>query len=94
MADLFERTGLEQDTGLLKQRWGQDGSTVVNIAGQETGDGTLRTVTAGKTLYLSDISIVNAGGNASFNLRDGNGGPIRFTGSFPATVGVSIQGFF
>ena len=53
MANLFTPTGLEQDTGLLKERWAQDGSTLITVQNTVTTAGSaLYTVTAGKTFYL------------------------------------------
>lgn len=77
---LFPRTGLEQDTGLLRERWGQDGSALVTIAKVSGTDETLYTVTAGKTLYISSILYVGqATAPTSASLKDGgSGGTLKF----------------
>jgi len=80
---LFRPSGLEQDTGLLKERWAQDGSTLVNAAvfvDASPNNLTVYTVTAGKRLYVNYISAVD--GSSDFNgvLKDGgSGGTIKFS---------------
>lgn len=77
---LFEHTGLEQDTGLLSERWGQEGSEVINTSTSTSSDVTLRTVTAGKVFYVTTVFVsVIGGGSGNFDLRDGGlGGSVRF----------------
>ena len=60
---LFERGGLEQDTGLLKQRWAQDGSKLFNGDFGITSSDIVYTVTAGKILYIQTITIFNESAN-------------------------------
>jgi hypothetical protein len=59
LADLFQKTGLEQDTGLLKERWDQDGSTYVTATDTfnfgTPSDQTIHTTTAGKTFYAKQL---------------------------------------
>ena len=72
---LFERGGLENDTGLLKERWGQDGSELVNLVYSGHVDTTLHTVTAGKRLFIKTITVTNGSttsGGAS--VKDGGSG--------------------
>lgn len=54
---LFKQSGLEQDTGLLKDRWAQDGSDIKVLTHNGTASGTVYTVTAGKRLYVNSIYI-------------------------------------
>ncbi len=68
---LFERGGLQQDTGLLRERWNQEGVTgksafvsVFNAAA------TLMTVTAGKSFYMKSISFY-CDNIATRTMRDG-----------------------
>ena len=69
---LFERSGLQQDTGLLRERWNQEGSTITD--GTATHDGassteTILTVSAGKTFYCKLILFTNgATSGAAINL--------------------------
>lgn len=57
MPNLFNRTGLEQTTGEIPERWKQDGSTLQTSAAQFIATaGTLLTVTAGKTFYMTNIT--------------------------------------
>lgn len=76
MADLFKRTGLEQDTGLLRERWDQEGSESMSATGSVTTTAsptTLLTVTAGYVFYCKAI-VVNsdeaAGTPAGVTIRD------------------------
>jgi len=90
MSKLFEDKGLPQDTGILGQRWQQDGSTPVNIS--ESGgdaDDTWYTVTTGKTLYIESITITtrDASGDVVV-LDDGSGGTTRLQAQQQATAGV------
>lgn len=72
MTNLFDRGGLQQDTGLIKERWGQDGSVIVNIADSFASDRTLYTVTAGKVFYCTTAQIAqnNTTSGGGF-IRDG-----------------------
>ena len=57
--DLFQRTGLEQDTGILSERWGQEGSDLISPFGSfdliGSGFETIYTVTTGKIFYVKTI---------------------------------------
>jgi len=76
--NLFDRGGLQQETGLLRERWGQDGSNLVSAGDLITND-TLITVSAGKTLFISQVTFSGRGTSQTMNLRDGGiGGDIRF----------------
>jgi len=73
MRNIFPRRGLEQETGLLSERWGQDGSTLLNLFELTlTADTTMHTVTAGKTAYINQIivSVVSATASDGLTIRD------------------------
>lgn len=79
MSNLFKRGYLEQETGKLKPRYLQDGSTIVNDSGNFTADYTAVTVTAGKTLYITDVTLQTiTNSNGSITLQDGSGGVTVF----------------
>jgi len=62
MADLFQRGGLENDTGLLRERWQQEGSELITGTishNGAAGDETILTVTAGKVFYCKQIFVAN-----------------------------------
>jgi len=77
---LFERNPLDADTGLQKQRWAQEGSTLwndnegISSASEET----IYSVPTGKVLYVTDVVVQIVSSNTSANdygyLEDGNGG--------------------
>ena len=70
--NIFTRTPLEQTTGVIAQRWGQDGSTPINDSTTRSTNGTFYTVTAGKVLYVSTITFSNNAASAElFYLKDG-----------------------
>ena len=76
MTDLFERGPLEQSTGILDERWGQDGSDLVNdTVLAALGDTTLYTVSAGKRLFIKDIYVSCRNATAVIYLYDGTPGP-------------------
>ena len=52
---LFQRQGLLNDVGLLKERWNQEDSNHVLISTGGNTDGVVYTVTAGKTLYIKAV---------------------------------------
>ena len=55
---LFQPSPLPDVTGELRERWQQDGSTVVNdYTANFNADETFYTVTAGKTLYVKQIVV-------------------------------------
>lgn len=74
MGNLFERGGLQQDTGLLKERWGQEGSSVLNLYDSVSADTTLHTVTTNKTAYIKQITISSqsGGGSDAIFVKDGS----------------------
>lgn len=75
MPNLFERGLLEQETGLLKERWQQEGSRVINYSGDLDTNTTLYTVTPGMKLYVSYLIIsTETAGNSTIRLTDGEGG--------------------
>lgn len=77
---LFKPTGLEQETGLLKDRWAQDGSGLKNFYYGGNTDTTIYTVPAGKRLYIIGITVSAPGANDSTGtLYDGgSGGTAKF----------------
>lgn len=86
MANLFTRGGLQQGSGLLNERWAQQGSVLVNAGGAYGGDNTVHTVTAGKVCYIKTVYIGSTNGQASpFYLRDGNGGSVKLRDVAPAS---------
>lgn len=91
MPNLFEKGGLQQDTGSLSERWGQQGSNVVNISGGESADTTIYTVSINKKIYVKSIHISNlAASNTNFELRDdGVTGDVKFVTATNAVLGDS-----
>lgn len=78
---LFERDALRDDTGLQRERWAQEGSVIVNVVEDLFNPSvtkTVYTVTAGKKLYVTDVTVqitaCSGGANGAFQLRDGSGG--------------------
>lgn len=57
---LFPPSPLENESGLLKERWDQEGSTGINAyaAGSNTTL-TLHTVSTGKTAYIKNLVLTN-----------------------------------
>jgi len=92
MKNLFPSGPLEQETGLLRERWGQDGSTLLNLFELTlTADTTMHTVTAGKTAYINQIivSVVTATAGDGLTIRD------NATDKFKLQLGVgSIEETF
>ena len=76
MADLFNRGPLPQDDGRLSERWGQDGSNIINAEGLVTSTATpvvLQTITAGKTGFIKAVVVTSleaAGTVASVTVKD------------------------
>lgn len=57
---LFGAGGLEQDSGRISERWGQEGGENISIIAGWTGASgsvVVYTVTAGKILYITSITI-------------------------------------
>jgi|26BtaG_2_1085354.scaffolds.fasta_scaffold18239_3 hypothetical protein len=68
---LFPPTGLLNDIGLIKPRWAQDGSDVINIFGNGVDDEVIYTVTTGKRLFITSAVLDTAAvGNVSAQLKD------------------------
>ena len=77
---LFERSGLQQDTGLLSERWGQEGSVL--RSGKGFDGQTLLTVTAGKTFYLKSVSFyITTGAPEQTSIRDSGNEKVGIAGS-------------
>ena len=87
---MFDRPGLYDETGLLSERWNQEGSTIINSRGSTASGHTLHTVTAGKVAFLKEIVFMlnDAGGGGASEgvyIRDGgSGGSIEVQIGFPA----------
>ena len=62
------------DRSLLKERWDQDESNLINVSSVGlTGPRTIYTVTAGKKLYIKHLFIQESGNvvGRSMSLKDG-----------------------
>ena len=78
MAGLF---GNNRDEDLYKSRALQESSTIVNDNINRDTSASVYTVTAGKTLYLTDVSFINAdGGEIVVSIRDGVGAGTNLVG--------------
>ena len=93
MVDLFQRTGLQQDTGVLAPRWAQEGRTPVSFTSSKNSSGTSYSVTAGKKFYMTNLSVGAVGTGGDFGLLDGSGGSTRFATPV-GTGGSSVSYFF
>jgi len=80
MANLLGNNTILSDRSEISERWGQDGSEVVNIAYDNAVDQTIYTVTAGKTLFIKSLFIVVMDNSATtwIQLKDATGGSIRW----------------
>jgi len=88
---LFRNEGLEQDTGRLSERWGQDGSDIKNLYRVTTSSGTVYTVTAGKRLFIVSL-IVEEDGDGDGSLSDGGaGGTVKFSYAFAAAGNLPVN---
>jgi len=94
-SNLFPRTGLEQDSGLLSERWGQEGSIVWSHVGEVDADATIHTVTAGKVLFLSSITVSTYGSAGRVNFLDGGaGGTNKLQLEISATAAITDTTYF
>lgn len=92
MSFLFQPSPLEQNTGVIPERWGQDECEVVNFSQSLNSSETLLTVTAGKVLYIKSIFITNGTSAAAgdWSLKDGgSSGDVRLKQQMNAVVGDS-----
>lgn len=82
---LFQNQGLQQDTGLLSDRWGQPGSKIKNIYFTDSS-GTKYTVSSGKRLFISSMTVTDATPNLVQGLiKDGgSGGTTKTQVAFPS----------
>jgi len=72
---MFPNVGLQDDIGLLKDRWAQEGSTLINLTFSTGGDATVYTVTAGKILYIQALlSAPDGATKDSYQLKTGVAG--------------------
>lgn len=75
---LFKPQGLEQDSGRLSQRWGQDGASHLQFSVSLAADATVHTVTTGKRFYVDSIQVVATSAAVNLYLRDNQvGGTVR-----------------
>ena len=70
MVNLFESSPLQQDTGLLSERWGQEDSDILTLYSSVTSSGTVQTVTAGKVMYIKNVFLECKTGVAVFIIQD------------------------
>jgi len=66
----FSKSGLYNEVGELKERWGQGGSQIVNLRFRSNADATIHTVTAGKTLYITHMFICGYAAGGWFTVLD------------------------
>lgn len=75
VSNLFERDGLYNDIGLLKERWNQEGSEPTSTTGSfssgSPGTFTIYTVTAGKVFYVKNITFYDNNANTHTIADDG-----------------------
>ena len=68
---LFPQQGLLQEDGLLSERWGQQGSSLITTAGNANSDHTFYTVTSGVDFYMNALTMsVTAATAGSFAIKD------------------------
>ena len=68
---LFQNQGLLQTDGSLSERWGQQGSEVLNLLDPLVNSSrTIHTVTTGKTAYITQIITRKIGGDGTLEFRD------------------------
>jgi len=95
---LFERGGLQQETGLLKARWAQDGSELVNGYKLNPMSEILRSTTTGKIFYIQSIILTNLSSSTmGINIWDYVSGPNmiqRHEIHLPAGYAQNITQFF
>lgn len=86
---LFERGFLEQDTGLLRERWDQEGSTYVTATDSfnfgTPSDQTVHTVTAGKVFYAKQLVLALESASVTVTIKD--------NGTALATIKPTETGF-
>lgn len=90
MTNLFQRTGLEQDTGRIDERWGQEGSVVVNTSDTFSADGTLYTVTTGKKFYVKTMVIQQNNSTSGQGALEDGVGTRRTMIRLGATTGQNV----
>lgn len=87
---LFSPSGVEQDTGRLPERWGQDGSTIINISKSAITSGSAYTVTSGKRLFVSFLGVEDTG-TGSGKVTDTSGGADKFAWKFGAAGTIVVS---
>lgn len=94
MSNLFRREGLQQDTGLLRDRWNQEGSVLKSSTVYlGTSHETLFTVTAGKALFIKTITFFTGEGAGvhTTTIRDGGSGGVVKVSLAAAANTIGIQ---
>ena len=92
---LFPQQGLYQEDGILSERWNQEGSTPWTYVGEGDADKTCHTVTAGKVLYVSSITLSTYGSAGRLNFLDGgSGGTNKIQFEISATAGITDTIYF
>lgn len=85
---MFPQLGLQDDIGLLKDRWAQEGSDLINIQYNPGSDATVYTVSTGKRLYIQALLVMTpAAGRDSFAIKDGVAGDIKVAVSYGTVQG-------
>ena len=93
--NIFERGGLQQTTGDLQERWGQGDSNIVGYSAAVSGDVNTYTVTAGRKLFIKDITLSSRNATATIiNFRDGAGGTYKVIVQMKAIAGDTQILFF
>lgn len=88
MGNLFERQGLLNDVGLLKERWGQEGSDPMSFQFGTGVDATIYTVTAGKKLFINCITVSGGTDSGECQIKDGGAaGTIKIAPHFDGLDG-------
>ena len=72
--NLFERKALEQDSGLLRERWGQGGSNIINFTDPTINDEIIHTVSSQKRLFIKSFTFRSSGATNSIFVKDGGAG--------------------
>lgn len=71
---LFQNQSLLNEDGSIKERWAQQGSELVNTYTYLSSSTTVRTTTANKTLFVSQITVQKVSGVSAINFMDGGAG--------------------
>ena len=66
---MFPRAGLYDDSGALRERWGQEGSALVAVSDNTLIDEVMYTVTVGKRFFLKTLVVKDDASSASCYAR-------------------------